>query len=74
MTYSIQRLGLEAKLGSRATFSLIQFSGIKQLAKTYAAPGDGSAGTSGLKHYQVEVEKTALANAYRKVCTLTTLS
>jgi hypothetical protein len=58
--------GLEAKLGSRATFSLIQFSGIKQLAKTYAAPGDGSAGTSGLKHYQVEVEKTALANAYRK--------
>merc|ERR1712003_345943 len=29
--------GLEAKLGSRATFSLIQFSGIKQLAKVYAA-------------------------------------
>jgi len=57
--------GLEAKLGSRATFSLVQFSGIKQLAKVYNAPGDGSAGSSGLKHYQVEVEKTSLANARR---------
>lgn len=58
--------GLEAKLGSRANFSLIQFSGIKQLAKVYNAPGDGSAGSSGLKHYQVEVDKTSLANAARK--------
>lgn len=57
--------GLEAKLGSRATFALWQFSGIKQLAKVYNAPGDGSAGTSGLKHYQVEVAKTSLANARR---------
>ncbi|CBY43259.1 unnamed protein product [Oikopleura dioica] len=57
--------GLKAKLGSRATFALWQFSGIKQLTKEYKAPGDGSAGTSGLKHYQVEVAKTSLANARR---------
>jgi hypothetical protein len=65
---------LEQRLGSRATFSFIQYSGIKQLAKSYKAPGSGWADKKfGLKHYQVEIEKTTLAGAKRSVCYLVTV-
>ena len=60
--------GLQRRLGSRATFSFIQYSGIKQLAKSYKAPGSGTAEMkSGLKHYQVEIGRTSLAGAKRSV-------
>ena len=60
---------LQARLASRATFSFIQFSGIKQLTKSYRAPGSGLADLkSGLRHYKVEINRTSLAGAKRFVC------
>merc|ERR1739848_858316 len=53
--------GLASSLGGRATFTLVQFSGIKQLEKDYKPGSDGSAG-SGLSHYCIEQAPTPLAD------------
>jgi len=52
--------GLIQALGARATFTLVQFSGIKQLEKDYK-PGSGGVAGSGLAHYNIEQEPTGLA-------------
>ena len=60
--------GLQRQLGSRATFSFIQYSGFKQLAKSYKAPGSGVADLkSGLRHYQQEIPKTSLVGAKQQL-------
>ncbi|CAG5077202.1 Oidioi.mRNA.OKI2018_I69.PAR.g8652.t1.cds [Oikopleura dioica] len=58
--------GLQQKLGDRATFRLLQFSGIKQLEGAYKPGSGGAAGTSGLLHYKEEVAKTSLDRATRQ--------
>lgn len=58
--------GLAQALGGRATFSLIQFSGVKQLEKSYAPGADGETGTAGLKHYNIEQPPTFLNEGFSK--------
>jgi hypothetical protein len=53
--------GLAQALGGRSTFTLVQFSGVKQLEKTYTPGADGETGTSGLKHYNIEQAPTFLS-------------
>ena len=57
---------LQKKIGSRASFELIQFGGIKQLTPSYKPGSGGDAGSGGLRHYQVEVAKTSLDRASRR--------
>merc|ERR1712226_1310838 len=52
--------GLIHALGARATFTLVQFSGIKQHEKDYK-PGSGGVAGSGLTHYNIEQEPTRLS-------------
>ena len=49
--------GIQSALGNRATFTLVQFSGIKQLEKKYVPGSDGEA-SAGLKHYNIEQAPT----------------
>jgi len=56
--------GLAQALGGRATFTLIQFSGVKQLEKSYTPGKDGETGTAGLKHYNIECPPTYLSDGY----------
>lgn len=49
--------GIQSALGNRATFTLVQFSGIKQLEKKYV-PGSAGEASAGLKHYNIEQEPT----------------
>lgn len=53
--------GLATALGPRCTFTLVQFSGVKQLEKTYSPGADGETGTAGLKHYNIEQAPTFLS-------------
>ena len=46
---------------ANTTVTLIQFSGYKQLEKTYTPGSDGDAG-NGLEHYVVEIAPTGLNN------------
>jgi len=51
---------LARALKDRGTFTLVQFSGVKQLEKSYKPGSDGQTGTAGLQHYKIEVETVPL--------------
>ena len=65
---------LQDKLGSRSTFTFIQYSGIKHLAKSYKAGIDNGWAdkNAGLEHYRVEIEKTSLDQSKQSVNNFTT--
>ena len=46
---------------NNTTVTLVQFSGFKQLEKTYTPGSDGNAG-NGLNHYNIEIAPTGLNN------------
>ena len=46
---------------ANTTVTLVQFSGFKQLEKSYTPGNDGDAG-NGLNHYQIEIAPTGLNN------------
>lgn len=54
--------GLEEKLGSRASYSFIQFSGHKQLEGSYK-PGSGGKAVDELDHYRWEITNSTLRDA-----------
>ena len=59
--------GLRDRLGDeRATFTMVQFSGIKQLEHCYQ-PGSGGLTEDGLMHYKIEIEPCTLEAAERTV-------
>ena len=59
--------GLRRNIGDkRATFTMVQFSGIKQLEHCYE-PGSGVITVDDLLHYKIEIEPCALETAQRTV-------
>ena len=59
--------GLRKKLGDRATFTMVQFSGIRQLEHCYE-PGSGGVTVDNLQHYKIEIAPCTLEAAERMVC------
>jgi len=57
--------GLNKALKNRGTITIVQFSGVKQLEKNYVPGSGGETGTSGLKHYNVELDSTKLGDSNR---------
>ena len=54
---------LAKALDKRSTITVVQFSGIKQLEGKYTPGNDGETGTAGLKHYNIELQPTALTKS-----------
>jgi hypothetical protein len=57
-THYVATSVLGSNLAGRSTFTVIQFSGIKPLEKSYKPGNNGLTGTEGLKHYNIEYETT----------------
>ncbi|CBY24326.1 unnamed protein product [Oikopleura dioica] len=59
--------GLRQNIGDdRATFTIVQFSGIKQLEHCYE-PGSGGVTVDDLLHYKIEIEPCSLEAAQRTI-------